>query len=112
LPGDWIWRQLGEPLSALFEGVAHLAPTVNWLLLWALFITVLRDESSHSPSPAGFVYLRFSGTPAPFLFSRVWPYQPVAIAVLIYLQFTQGSALPTLQWSVPHVSHCWKPSPL
>jgi hypothetical protein len=53
--GDWIWRQLSEPLSALFEGVAYLVPTVSQLLLQALFIRVLRDESSHSPIPAGFV---------------------------------------------------------
>jgi hypothetical protein len=36
-PGDWIWRLLGEPLSALFEGAAHLVPTVSQLLLQALF---------------------------------------------------------------------------
>jgi hypothetical protein len=79
----------------------------------ALFITVLRDEPSHSPSPAGFVYLRFFWTPAPFLFSSVWPYQPVAIAVLVYLQFTWGKRpSPTLRQSVPLVSLCWKPSPL
>jgi hypothetical protein len=95
-PGDWIWRQLGEPLSALLEGAAHLAPTVNQLLLQALFITVLSDEPSHSPSPAGFVSLRFFWTPAPFLFSSVWPYQPVAIAVLVYLLFAWGSAPPPL----------------
>jgi hypothetical protein len=34
--------------------------------------------------------------PAPFLFSSVWPYQPAAIAVLVYLQFTWGSASPPL----------------
>jgi hypothetical protein len=71
LTGDWIWSQLSEPLSALFEGAAHLAPTVSWLLLRALFITVLRYESSHSPSTAGLVYLRFFWMPAPFLFSSV-----------------------------------------
>jgi hypothetical protein len=65
-PGDWIWKQLGELLSALFEGAAHLAPTVSWLLLRALFITVLRDESSHSTSLAGFVYLSFFWMPVPF----------------------------------------------
>jgi hypothetical protein len=86
LPGDCIWRQLGEPLPALLEGVAYLTPTVSWLLLlWALFITVLRDESSHSPNPAGFVNLRFFWMPVPFLFSSVWPYQPVGIATLVYL---------------------------
>jgi hypothetical protein len=94
-PDDWIWRQLGEPLSALFEGAAHLAPTVSQLCC-----SVLSDESSHSPSPAGFVYLRFFWTPAPFLFSSVWPYQPVAIAVLVYLQFTWGSAPPPLSGRV------------
>jgi hypothetical protein len=93
-PGDWIWRQLSEPLSALFEGTAHLAPTVSRLRLQALFITVLRDESSHSPSPAGFVYLRFFWMPSHFLFSSVWPYHPVAIAVLVYLQFTGKVLLP------------------
>jgi hypothetical protein len=84
--------QHGEPLSALFEGVAHVAPTVSWLLLQALLIAVLRDESSHSPCPDGFVYLKFSWMPASFVFSSVWSYQPVAIAVLVYLQFAWGSA--------------------
>jgi hypothetical protein len=32
--------------------------------------------------------------PVPFLFSCVWPYQTAAIAVLVYLQFTWGSAPP------------------
>jgi hypothetical protein len=64
--------------------------------------TVLRDESSHSLSPAGFVYLRFFWTLAPFLFSNVWPYQPVAIAVLVYLQFVWGSALPHSWVKLPH----------
>jgi hypothetical protein len=73
-----------------------LPPTVSWLLLQALFITVLRDEPSHSPSPAGFAYLEFSWTPAPFLFFSVEPYQPVAIAVLAYLEFTWGSSPPLL----------------
>jgi hypothetical protein len=90
-PDDWIWRQLGESLSALCEAVAHLAPTVSWLLLQALFMRVLRDEPPHLLSPAGFVSLRFFWMPAPFLFSCVWPYQLVAIAVLVYLQFTWGS---------------------
>jgi hypothetical protein len=30
--------------------------------------------------------------PASFVFSSVWSYQPVAIAVLVYLQFAWGSA--------------------
>jgi hypothetical protein len=73
---------------------------------------VPRDESSHSPNPAGFAYLRFFWTPTPFLFSSVWPYQPVAIVVLVYLQFTWGSDPPLLSgWGVPHVSHCWEPTP-
>jgi hypothetical protein len=80
--------------------VAHLVPTVSWLLLQALFITILSDKPSHSPSPAGFVYLRFFWRLAPFLFSSVWPYEPVAIVVLVYLLFTWGSAFPPLSGRV------------
>jgi hypothetical protein len=91
-PGDWIWRQLSEPFSALFEGASHLVPTVSWLLLQALFITVLRDEPLHSPSPADFVYLRFFWMPASFLFSSVGPYRLDVITALVYLQFMRGRA--------------------
>jgi hypothetical protein len=59
-PGVWSGDKLCEPQTA------H-----SWLLLQALFITVLRDKPSHSPSPAGFAYLEFSWTPAPSLFSSV-----------------------------------------
>jgi hypothetical protein len=99
-------------LYLLFEGAAHLAPTVSRLLLQVVFITVLRDELSHSPSPAGFVYLEFSWMHAPSLFSSVWPYQPVAIAVLACLQLMWGSAPPHSPAGCPHISHCWKPFPL
>jgi hypothetical protein len=50
----------------------------------------------HSPSPAGFIYLEFSWTHAPFVFSSIQPYPHVAIAVLFYLEFTWGGALPPL----------------
>jgi hypothetical protein len=38
----------------------------------------------------------FFWMPAPFLYSSVWPYQPVAIALLVYIQLTWGSAPPSL----------------
>jgi hypothetical protein len=41
-PGVWVRRQLCEPLSALFQAVAHLLPTVSHLLLQALL-----TDSSH-----------------------------------------------------------------
>jgi hypothetical protein len=86
-PGDWIYRQLSETLSALFEGAAHLPSTVSPLLLQALFITIFRDKTSHSLSPADFIFLLFLWMPASFLFSSVRLYQLVAIAALVYLQF-------------------------
>jgi hypothetical protein len=47
----------------------------------------------HSPSPAGFVYLEFSWTHAPFVFSSIQPYSHVAIAVFFYyLEFAWGGA--------------------
>jgi hypothetical protein len=47
-PGDWIWRELGEPLSVLFEGVAHLAPSVSWLLLLWLYLLQFSGMSHHT----------------------------------------------------------------
>jgi hypothetical protein len=76
-PGVWVWRQLCEPLSALFEAAAHLPPPVSWLQLQALFIAVFRAELSHSPNPAGFVYLEFSWKLTPSLSSSVKSCQPV-----------------------------------
>jgi hypothetical protein len=62
----------------------------------ALFIAVCRGEPAHSPSPAGFVYLKFSWTPAPSLFSSVKSYQPVTVAGLVYLQLMWGTSYPPL----------------
>jgi hypothetical protein len=49
-----------------------------------------------SPSPTDFVYLEFSWTHAPFVFSSIQPYLPAAIAVLFYLEFSWGCASPRL----------------
>jgi hypothetical protein len=51
-----------------------------------------QEWALHSLSPADFVYLEFSWMRAPFVFSSIHTYPPVAIAVLFYLQFTWGSA--------------------
>jgi hypothetical protein len=55
-----------------------------------------QEWALYSPSPAGFVYLEFSWMLAPFVFSSIQPYTPVAIAVPFYLQFAWGSAPPPL----------------
>jgi hypothetical protein len=48
-----------------------------------------------------------------FVFSSIWSYSPVAIAVLFYLEIAWGDASPsTLRWRLPHFSCCCKPSPL
>jgi hypothetical protein len=45
----------------------------------------LRNEVYTSPSPAGFVYLKFSWMHAPFVFSRIQPYLPVATVVFFII---------------------------
>jgi hypothetical protein len=57
-----------------------------------------QEWALHSPSPTAFVYLEFFWTHAPFVFSSIQPYPPVAIA--------------TLWWSFLHNSHCYKLPPL
>jgi hypothetical protein len=52
-----------------------------------------QEWALHSPSPTGFVYLEFSWTHVPFVFSSLHPYLPVAIAVLFYLN-SYGEVLP------------------
>jgi hypothetical protein len=108
-PGGWVWRQLCEPLSALFEAVAHLPLTVSRLLLQALFVAVHRGEPSLSPSPAGFVYLEFFWMPTPSLLSSVESNQPVTVAVLVYLELEWGTAYSPLSCGVCHTGKC--PSP-
>jgi hypothetical protein len=50
---------------------------------------------------------------APFVFSSIQPYLPVAIAVFFFnLELAWGYAPPPLRWSVPQDSHCYKLSPL
>jgi hypothetical protein len=49
-PGGWVKRQLCEPLSALFQAIAHLPPTVSRLLLQALFTESLHGELPFPPS--------------------------------------------------------------
>jgi hypothetical protein len=84
-----VWRQLCECLS---EDAAHLPPIVCQLLLQAWCIEDLRDEIYTHLAPVGFVYLESSWTHAPFVFSSIQPYPPVAIAVFFYLQFSWRSA--------------------
>jgi hypothetical protein len=103
-PGGWVRRQLYELLSALFQAAAPLPPTVSQLLLHALFIAVHLGEPSHPPTPAGFVYLEFSWTPALSLFSSVGCYPPVTVAGLVYLEFAWGTAHPPLSGEVCHRS--------
>jgi hypothetical protein len=69
---------------------------------------------SFTPSPAGFVCLEFSWLHAPFLFSSIQPYLPVAIAVFSFIIYSlcEGVLSPTLQCSMLHSSHCCKLSPL
>jgi hypothetical protein len=55
-----------------------------------------QEWALHSPSPAGFVYLEFSWMHAPFVFSSIQPYPPVAISVLFYLEFLSGGVCHTL----------------
>jgi hypothetical protein len=50
---------------------------------------------------------------APFVFSSIQPYPPVAIASFFKFRICVGRCpYPTLLWSVPHFSHCYQPSPL
>jgi hypothetical protein len=57
-----------------------------------------QEWALHSPSPAGFVYLEFSWIHAPFVFSSIQHYPPVAIAVCFFFLFRVcvGSASPPL----------------
>jgi hypothetical protein len=71
-----------------------------------------QEWALHSPSPTGFVYLAFSLAHAPFVFSSIQSYSPVAIAVFFYLEFTWGGTPLPVSSGAPHFSHCWKPSPL
>jgi hypothetical protein len=48
------------------------------------------------------VYLEFSWTHAPFIFSSIQPYPPVAIAVFLNLEFTWGGAPPSLSHGACH----------
>jgi hypothetical protein len=49
----------------------------------------------------------------PFVFSSIQPYPPVAIAVFFkFIVRVERCPSSTLQWSVPHFSSCYKPSPL
>jgi hypothetical protein len=60
-----------------------------------LYLCRSQEWALHSPSLAGFVYLAFSWPHAPFVFSSIHSYQPVAIAVFFYLQFMwRGALLP------------------
>jgi hypothetical protein len=64
-----------------------------------LYLCRSQEWALHSPSPAGFVCLEFSWPHAPFLFSSIQPYLPVAIAVFFYyyyLEFGWGGAPPPL----------------
>jgi hypothetical protein len=53
-----------------------------------------QEWALHSPGPVGFVYLEFSWMHAPFVFSSIQFYPPVALAVLFYLEFAWGCAPP------------------
>jgi hypothetical protein len=63
-----------------------------------------QEWASHSPSPSIFVYLEFSWMYAPFVFSSIQPYPPVAIAVFFYFQFAWGIAPPPLSGGMCHTS--------
>jgi hypothetical protein len=52
--------------------------------------------ASPPPTSAGFIYLGFSWAPAPPLFSSVESCPSSTAAVLIYLEFAQGTSLPPL----------------
>jgi hypothetical protein len=103
-----VWRQLCECLS---EATAHLPPTVSQLMLQALFIADLSNELYTHLAPqalfsvlldtCSFCFLQYTALPAccnssPFLFR---------VRVV-------RCPSPNLQWSVPHFSRCWTPSPL
>jgi hypothetical protein len=77
----------------------HLVLACCSCRLYLLQISVI---SLHSSSPAGFVYLEFSWTHDPFVFSSIQPYSPVAIAVLFYFQFGSGGAPPPFSGGVCH----------
>jgi hypothetical protein len=61
-----------------------------------------REWVLHWPSPTGFVHLEFSWMHAPFVFSSIQSYPPVAIAVLFYFEFAWGGAAPSLSCEVCH----------
>jgi hypothetical protein len=61
-----------------------------------------QEWALHSPSPAGFVYLEFSWTHAPFVFSNIQPYLPVAIAVLFVFRALCVGAPPSLSGEACH----------
>jgi hypothetical protein len=57
-----------------------------------------QEWALHSPSSTGFLYLAFSWVHAPFVFSSIQLYLPVAITVLFYLELVWGSTPPTKKW--------------
>jgi hypothetical protein len=88
---DWIWRQLCLRLQL----TCHLLSAGCCCRLYLLQLAGF--ELSHSPNPAGFIYLVFSWMPIPSLFSSVKSCQPIYNCRLVYLQF---------------VSHCCNLFPL
>jgi hypothetical protein len=67
LPDGWVRRQLCEPLSVLFQAVAHLPPTLSQLLLQAFFTDSLHGEQLLAPFPLSSV-LRAPHPACPFRF--------------------------------------------
>jgi hypothetical protein len=84
------------------------------IYLCRLYLWRSLEWALHSPSPIGFVYLEFFWLHPHFVFSSIQPYPPVAITVFFLLfRVHMGMCLfPTLWWSMPHFSCCYKPSPL
>jgi hypothetical protein len=69
---------------------------------WRLYLCRSQEWALHSPNPTGFVYLELSWMLAPFIFSSIQPYPPVAIAVLFCLEFTWSCAPPPLSSGACH----------
>jgi hypothetical protein len=64
----------------------------------------------HSPSLASFVYLEFSWTHAPFVFSSIQPYPQLQL-IFLFRALLGRRPSPTLWWSMPDFSCCYKLSP-
>jgi hypothetical protein len=79
--------------------------TALWMSIWGCGSSASYCQPC---AAAGFVYLEFSWTHVPFVFSSIQPYLLFAIALFLALRV----ALPPLQWSFPRDSCRYKPSPL